>query len=187
MLLILVELELDPLAVGVTMAVEPDQVLGSQLHLAVSVQPTWRLGEPHGTKANDAREQQLKTDWDHPRRVASDVEPASGSTARNQGADGPHDVVKTGDDTTVGRVGDFDDVDGTGSGSDTDTEAEEEAASHELVDTGVDVGGELDDDADDDDPGANCHANSSTPCVDEGTDKGNGDDGSDLVHGGDNT
>lgn len=187
MLLILVELELDPFALGIAVAVEPHQVFGSLLRLAVRVQPTGRLGEPHGAKGNDTREQQLKTDWDHPRRVASDVETTSGGTASNQGADGPHDVVKTGDDTTVGRVGNFDNVYGSGSSSDTDAEAEEEAAGHELVDTGVDDGGELDDDADDDDPGANRHSNSSTPCVDEGTDKGNGDDGSDLVHGGDNT
>lgn len=115
------------------------------------------------------------------------VKTASSRTASNEGSDGPHDVVETGDDTTMGRVRDFDDVDGAGGGGDRNTETKEETASHELVDTGGDVAGELDNDTDDDDRGTDCHAGSSAPGIDGGTNKGDSYDGTNLVHGGDDT
>jgi hypothetical protein len=188
MLLVLVELELDPLTLGVTVTVESGEVLLGKLLLSVGVQPSRRLGEKHGAEANDTREHELKTNGDHPGFVSSLIVPATtNSTASNEGTDGPHDVVETSDDTTVSGVRDFDDVGRTGSGGDGDTETEEEATSHELSDAGVCVAGELNDDTDDDNPSSDCHTGTATPSIDTGSNKRNSDDGTDLIHGGDDT
>ena len=137
MLLVLVKLELDPLTLGVTVTVEFGEVILSKLLLSVGVQPSRRFGQKHGAEANDTREHELKTNRDHPRSVGSlVVQATTNSTASNKGADGPHDVVETSDDTTVSRVRDFDDVGRTGGGGDGDTESEEEATSHELSNAG---------------------------------------------------
>jgi hypothetical protein len=187
MLLILIKLELNPFTLGVALAVEPDQVLGGLLLLVVSVEPSRGLGEPEGTEGDDGGEHQLETEGDHPGSFTRMVKAASRRTASNEGSDGPHDVVETGDDTTVGRVRDFDDVDRAGGGGDSNTETKEETASHELVDASGVVAGELDDDTDDDDRGTNCHAGTSAPGIDGGTNKGDSYDGTNLVHGGDDT
>lgn len=188
MLLVLVKLELDPLTLGVTVTVESGEVILSKLLLSVGVQPSRRLGQKHGAEANDTREHELKTNRDHPRSVGSlVVQATTNSTASNKGADGPHDVVETSDDTTVSRVRDFDDVGRTGGGGDGDTESEEESTSHELSDAGVCVAGELDNDTDDDDPSSDCHTGTATPSINTGSNKRNSDDGTDLIHGSDDT
>lgn len=187
MLLILVKLELDPFTLGVALAVKPDQVLGGLLLLVVSVEPSRGLGEPHGAEGDDGGEHQLETEGNHPGGFSSMVKTASRRATGDEGTNGPHDVVETGDDTTVGRVRDFDDVDGAGGGGDSNTETKEETASHELIDAGSVVAGELDNDTDDDDGGTNCHAGTSAPGIDGGTNKGDSNDGANLVHGSDDT
>lgn len=66
MLLVLVELELNPFTLRVTMAVEAGKVLLGELLLSVGVQPSRRLGEKHGAETNDTREHELKANGDHP-------------------------------------------------------------------------------------------------------------------------
>ena len=187
MLLVLVQLELNPFTLGVALSVKPDQVLSGLLLLVVSVEPSRGLGEPHGAEGDDGGEHQLETERDHPGSSASMVKTASRRAGSDEGTNGPHDVVETSDDTTVGGVRDFDDVDGAGGSGDGNTETKEEAASHELVDAGGVEAGELDNDTDDDDGGTNCHAGTSTPGIDGGTNKGDSNDGTNLVHGGDDT
>lgn len=187
MLLVLSDLELDPFTLGVAVAVESDQVLPGLLLLVAGVQPSRRLGEPERAKGNDAREHQLKTKGDHPGGPAAMVKTASRSTASDEGTDGPHDVVETGDDTAMGGMRDFDNVDGAGGGGDGNAESKEETSTHELIDVGSDIAGELDNDTDDDDARADYHAGSSAPGVDGRADKGDSDDGTNLVHGGDDT
>jgi hypothetical protein len=188
MLLVLVELELDPLTLRVAVAMEFSEVLLGKLLLPVGVQPSRGLGEKHGAETNHTREHELKANRDHPRFVGSLVVPATtNSTASNEGTDRPHDVVETSDDTTVSGVGDFDDVGRTGGGGDGDTETEEKATSHELSDAGVCVAGELNDDTDDDDPSSDCHTGTATPSIDTGSNKRNSDDGTDLIHRSDDT
>jgi hypothetical protein len=188
MFLVLMKLELDPFAVRVSMTVELDEVVDGQLLSTASVQPTRGLREQHGKEEDGAREHELKANRDHPRGVGSLVGPTTeGGTASNEGTDRPHDVVETSDDTTVSRVRDLNDVGGTSGSGDGDTETKEEAASHELINTsGLDTG-DLDNDTDDDDERPNGHTGAASPSIDSRTNGGNSDDGTNLVHGSDDT
>ncbi|KAI6765732.1 hypothetical protein HG530_006802 [Fusarium avenaceum] len=173
MLLVLAELELDPLTFRVAMAVESDKVLGGEFLLSAGVEPSRRLWEEHGTESNDAGEHELKANRDHPRGVCSLVlESSTRSTASNKGTDRPHDIVEAGDDTTVSRVRDLDD---------------EETTGHKLINAGSLDASNLDNDADDDDPGANGHTSTATPSINGRSNTRNGDNGTDLVHGSDDT
>jgi hypothetical protein len=87
----------------------------------------------------------------------------------------------------MSRVRDLDNVGRTSSGGDRDTETEEETASHELVNAGGLDAGDLDDDADNDDKGANSHTSPTTPGIDTGADTRDSNDRANLVHGGNNT
>lgn len=61
-------------------------------------------------------------------------------------------------------------------------ESEQESTAHELA---LLVGETLDDGTNDDERGANQHADSTTESINGGTDKGKRDDTANLVHGGD--
>ena len=128
---VLVDLELDPLALGVSLAVEASESsLGLGLTSA-SEQPTRGLGKQQSADCDETREHDLEADGDHPGGVAAlVVQTTTGGTTGNHGTNGPHDVVETGDETTVSGVGHLNNVNGTGSGGDTDTEAKEETTSH---------------------------------------------------------
>jgi hypothetical protein len=115
------------------------------------------------------------------------VPTAADGTASNKSTNRPHDVVESSDDTTVGRVRDFNDICGTSSSGDGDTESEEEATGHELTNTGVRVTCELNNDTDDNDPSTNGHTGTATPGVNTGSNERNSDDGTNLIHGGDDT
>lgn len=187
MLLVLLKLELDPFAVAISMSVKLHEDISGLLLSATGVEPSGRLGEEHGTNADDTGEHHLDTDGDHPRDVALVFDTTTSTAGSNESTDGPHDVVETGDETTVSGVGDLDDVDGAGGGGNGDTETEEESTGLELTDTGGLDAGDLDNDTDDNDEGTDEHAHSSAPGIDSRADERNGADGTDLVHGSDNT
>ena len=108
--LVLHHLQLDPLAVGVALAV----VLGeSGLCLddaSADVQPSGGLGEEPGKEDDEAGEHHLQPHWDEPLGVAAVREATARSTGRNEGADGPEDVVQAGRHTAMSWVGHLDDV-----------------------------------------------------------------------------
>ena len=85
--------------------------------------------------------------------------------------------------TAIGRVVDFNDIHGTGRSRYSDTKAEKESATHEL---GSFMRGSLDDCAYDDNQSTASHAHSSAKAVNDGTDKRQGNDTANLVHGRDN-
>jgi hypothetical protein len=74
-------------------------------------------------------------------------------------------------------------VHGTSRGSNGDTESQKETTTHELPDGPVGDGGSLDDGTDDDDECAHEHTRLASPGVDGRPNEGNGNDGTDLVHG----
>lgn len=78
-------------------------------------------------------------------------------------------------------------VHGTGGSDERDTETKEEASTHELANGGIGGGSSLDDGPDDNEGGPNGHADLSAPGINGRANEGNGDDGANVVHGGDNT
>lgn len=185
MRLVLHHLQLDPLGVGVALAV----VLGEDGlcldNAAADVQPAGGLREEPGEKHDEAGKHHLQPHWDEPLGVAGVRKASASGAGGDERADGPEDVVETGGDTTMSGVRHLDDVGWAGGTNDADAESEEEAAAHELADAvGCDCGS-LDDDADDDDGAGDEHAAAATPGVNSGTDEGDSDDAADLVHRGD--
>ena len=84
---------------------------------------------------------------------------------------------------------DLNDVTWSSGTENTDTKTEEEATTHELPDR---VGtsshaGNLDNNTEDDNSGGAEHSSTSSPGIDSWADERNGGDGTDLVHGGDDT
>ena len=186
-LFILVQLESDPGRLRVSIPVVLCEDGCGRLLPLVDIEPTGRLGDQESKDANDTGEQTLKPGGQAPRVVSTNVEGASGSTGGNDGAGEPESVVHGTDYTTEGGVVELDDVHGPGSSSDRDTKAEKETATHELTLSSVSLRSTLDDCTDDDDEGANEHADSPTPGVNGGSDKGKGNDAANLVHGSDDT
>lgn len=90
----------------------------------------------------------------------------------------------TAKDTTVGRVVDLNNVHGTSRGGKRHAKPEEESAAHKLARR---VGCALDDSAHNNDEGTTAHANASAEAIKHGANKGECDNATDLVHGGDNT
>lgn len=121
-LLVLHQLELDPLAVRVPSAVVLCERGDCLVALSAGVMPARRLGEEESAKRDDAGEHELETDGDHPGGVAFVGEATAGSTAGDEGSDGPHDVVETPDDAAVGWMGCLDDIGRAGGGHDGDAE-----------------------------------------------------------------
>lgn len=186
-LLVLTQLEFHPLAVWAPPAVQSGERVLGLFPLSSSVVPAGRLGEEHRAEQDDAWEHQLEANRNHPGRVSSVVETATGSPCGDEGTNGPHDVVETGNNSTEGRVGHFDDIHGTSGSGDGDTETEEEATRHELGDAGIYDTDSLDDDTEDDDEGSDKHANATAPGINGWTNEGNGTHAADLVDGRDKT
>ena len=162
----------------------------STIWLAVDVEPSWGLWEEPGAENDDHWEHHLKTDWDGPGGRGSTVgETSASGTGSNESTDWPHDVVQTSGNSAVSWVRNLDDVTWSGSTENADTETEEEATAHELSDrvfTSLDAGN-LNDDTENDNGGGAEHSSTSSPGVDCWADERNGSDGTDLVHGGDDT
>lgn len=137
------------------------------LLLIVDVEPAGRLGQEEGEQDDEPGEEALEPGDEAPRVIAAGVEGAAGRARRDDGAAEPEGVVHGAHDAAEGRVVDLDDVHGARGRRDRDAEAEQEAAAHE----GVGVGGHaLDDGTDDDEAGADHHADAAAECVDGGTD-----------------
>lgn len=190
MRLILGHLKLDPGVLWVTLTVVFGEDSASAVWLAVDVKPSWGLWEEPGTENDEHWEHHLETDWDGPRGSGSWVGETTTSGARgNQSTDWPEDVVQASDDSSIRWVRDLDDVTWTGGTENTDTETEEETTAHELS-NGVIASWDtcdLNDNTEDNDGGGPEHGSTSSPCVDGWTDERNGDDRTDLVHGGHDT
>lgn len=84
---------------------------------------------------------------------------------------------------TVSGVRSLHDVNGTSSRDNRDAKTEQEATALKLVDVGVHGGSTVDNGTDDDNPGADLHANLSSPSVDGRSDEEQSTDTSNLVHG----
>ena len=161
-----------------------DDLLGLLL-FPVRVEPARRLGQEEDEEDDEAGEEQLDPRRDEPGLVASVVLAGAEGAGREDAADVVDGVVEAGHDAAVGGVGDLDDVDGRGGGGDAVAKAEEEAAAEELAEAAAEVGGALDDGADDDAHAADEHADAAAPGVDGGADEGQGADAADGVEGGD--
>lgn len=138
-LLVLAELHSDPDAVLIALAVEASENIFGISVTATSIQPTRRLGEPPGEEENESGEEDLEPNWDLPGLVACKRSRATSDTSSENRSNKPEGVVKTRDDTAMGRMGSLDDMERTSSGHDGHSETEQEATSHELA-NGV-VGG----------------------------------------------
>ena len=213
--LVLVELELYPGRVRVAAAVVRRQDPFRLLLAVIDIEPAGRLGEEHAEEDDEAGEEGLEPGDEPPGVVTAHLEGAARRSGGDNSAGEPQGVVHglkrkrascqcqeerakrptdkggqrrgaypslTSYNAAESRVVNLDDVHGPAGGSNGDTEAQQEAAAHELARP---VAQALDDGADDDDDGADEHADAASVAVDAGADKGQGDDASDLVHGGD--
>lgn len=154
---------------------------------AANVEPSGGLREEPGENDDQAGEHHLQPHWNEPLGVTGVAETTTGSSTGNQGADGPEDVVQTGRDTTMSRVGHLDDVGWAGRSDNADTETEEETTTHELADAvGADASS-LNDNTDDDNKTCDEHAAASSPGINGGADERNGNNTADLIHRGDDT
>lgn len=84
-------------------------------------------------------------------------------------------------------MGSLDNVDWACGGGDGDTETKQEAATHELINGGVDDGGSTDDCSKNNKEAADEHTDTAAPSVDGGSNEGKSADGANLVHGGNET
>lgn len=90
--------------------------------------------------------------------------------------------VHTSQETSESRVVQLNDIHGPSRSSNGHTETEEETTTHELTRS---VRRRLNSRSNNDKGGTDQHAHAATEAVDAGADKGEGDDATDLVHGGD--
>lgn len=188
--LVLRHLELNPGVIdGALTMVLGKNGLGA-IWLAVDVEPSWGLWKEPGAENDDHWEHHLKTDWDGPGSRGSLVGETSASGAgSDESTDWPHNVVETSGHSAVSWVRDLNDVTWSSGTENTDTKTEEEATTHELsnrVRTSSHAGN-LNNNTEDDNSGGAEHSSTSSPGIDSWTDERNGGDGTDLVHGGDDT
>lgn len=121
-LLVLHQLELDPLAIRVASAVVSSERVDCLVALSAGVKPARRLGEEESAKRDNAWKHQLQADGDHPGCVSPVGEATTGSTAGDEGSYGPHDVIQTADNAAVGGMGCLDDIGRAGGRHDGDAE-----------------------------------------------------------------
>lgn len=158
--------------------------------LTVDVEPSRGLWEEPGAENDDHWEHHLNTDWDGPGSSRSLVGEASASGAgSDQSTNWPHDVVETSGHSAVSWVRYLNDVTWSSGTENTDTKTEEEATTHELSNRlGTSShAGDLNNNTEDDNSGGAKHSSTSSPGIDSWADERNGGDGTDLVHGGDDT
>lgn len=183
--LVLVELELDPRGGLVTKTMPLGEDSFGFVSLVVDIAPARRFGDEKGTDTDEAGEEELEPDGDLPGSGAREVQSSEDGACGEDGAHEPESIAVGRGHAAEHGMARLDDVDGAGSGSDGDAKAEAESASHELVDGGVHAGGAGDDSANDDNKGADEHAETTTPGVDGWADEGEGTDAADLIHGAD--
>lgn len=179
---ILFQLKLDPGRVFVAVSVVLGEHSDSLLTLVVDVEPTRGLRDEPCEENNQTREEHLKVHGDGPAHVAFESNGTANGTRSQDGASEPESVAVSGDNATVGRVSGLDDINWTRSRDDRYTETEDKAAGLKLTKIAVQCCGSVDDRSNDDDPGADLHANLSSPGVDSGTDEEKSADTTDLVH-----
>lgn len=188
--LVLRHLELDPSVLdGALTVVLGKNGLGA-IWLAMDVEPSGRLGEEPGAENDDHWEHHLKTDWDRPGSRGSLVGETSASGAGcDEGTDWPHDVVETSGHSAVSWVRDLNDVTWSSCTENTDTKTEEEATTHKLSNRigTCKCAGDLNNNTENDNSSRAEHSSTSSPGIDSWADERNGGDGTDLVHGGDDT
>jgi hypothetical protein len=120
-----------------------------------------------------------------PRDVSLEVESSSHGTTGQNRTGKPEGVAVSSDHATECGVAGLHDVDRPGSRGDGNAKAKQKATAHELVNAGVVDRGASDDGTHDDEEASNEHADSPSPRIDTGADKGESCDTADLVHGGD--
>src|SRR5690606_29240871 len=114
---------------------------------------------PH-EQENETGEDHLQPDGDAPgERAALQLRGSVGDEGSGNTAHEPHAVVNAGHDTTVRGVGNLRGVRRTGRGTDRNAETEQEAATHELSQI---LRSGLNASTNDNDSGANGHANTAT-------------------------
>ena len=185
--LVLHHLELDPLAVGVALAVVFGKDGLGLSNTAADVQPSGGFWEEPGEDDDKTGEHHLDPYWNEPGGVALVGKTTTSSTSSNKGTDGPEHVVQASGHTTMGGVRKLNDVSWTSGADDGNAETEEETATHELADVASSNAGTLDDNTNDDDQSSHEHATTTSPSINGGTDEWNSDNRSNLVHSSDNT
>lgn len=153
-----------------------DTVLGHE--------PSRGLGKPQNGKDHNTRGNHLAPDRNSPSSIVLDVTASVYNPTGDDTADVPSTVVQTSQSTSPLGVGHLTDVAGSRNTAEADAKAQDEATSEELTAAG---GGCLDTGADDDDECAGEHSPASAePIVDGGSEE-DGGDGTDVVHGEDDT
>lgn len=153
-----------------------DAVLGHE--------PSRGLGKPKNGNDHNARGNHLAPDRNSPSSIVLDVTASVYNPTSNDTADVPSTVVQTSQSASPLGMGHLADVAGSRNTAEADTKAQDETTSEELTAAG---GSCLDTGADDNDECAGEHSPASAePIVDGGGEK-DGSDGTDVVHGEDDT
>ncbi|KAI6752350.1 hypothetical protein HG530_013719 [Fusarium avenaceum] len=153
------------------------------IRIALSV-PSRGLGKPKHGKDHNTRGNHLAPDRNSPSSIVLDVTASVDNPTGNDTADVPSTVVQTSQSASPLGMGHLTDVARSRDTAEADAKAQDEATSEELTAAG---GGCLDTGADDDDECAGEHSPASAePIVDGGSEE-DGGDGTDVVHGEDDT
>lgn len=183
-LLILGNLQLDPLRLWIAETMPFSQGRNGLFPPVAHKQPSWALGNEVDEEDNQTGEEHLKPSRNQPRHIASQVQASSNSARGQDGSSEPEGIAVRGDDSSPSRMCCFDDVNGASGRDYRHAETEEKATTFQLRHVACNACSSVDNCADDDNRSADEHANLASPGIDGRSYKWQRDDSSNLIHGG---